>query len=231
MKLSARLLHALAVVWLCSAAIAAQAGELAPQPRKPLPPDPSGGRVVVKFKDDTQWRKQIQSARKPTASTTTAVQVQALLAQRADALGSRRGVTLQAGEAVSEHAQVVKAPGINGRQLAALLAADPQVEYAVPDGRSRALRVPNDPLYQPSPAPANGPASGQWYLKPPQATGVTITDATKVYASIDAEGAWNITIGHATTVVASRDRPGRIAPLPPTCRRTLRCARLATHQT
>lgn len=205
MKLSARLLHALAVCCLCSTAMAAQAGELAPLPRKALPPDPSDGRVVVKFKDDTQWRKQIQSARQPTASTSTAVQVQALLAQRADALGSRRGVPLQAGEAVSEHAQVVKVPGISGRQLAALLAADPQVEYAVPDGRSRALRVPNDPLYPALPSRANGPASGQWYLRPPQATGVTITDATKVYSSIDAEGAWNITAGHATTVVAVLD--------------------------
>lgn len=204
MTLPVRLLSALAVLSICWATLAAHAGEMAPLPRKALPPDPSSGRVVVKFKDDTQWRKQILSARRSTTpGTSSATQVKALLAQRADALGSRVGVALQAGEAVSERAQVVTVPGVDGKRLAALLANDPEVEYAVPDGRSRALRVPNDPLYQPAPAPANGPASGQWYLKPPQAA--QLTTGNEVLSAIDAQGAWDITTGHATTVVAVLD--------------------------
>jgi hypothetical protein len=43
--------------------------------------------------------------------------------------------------------QVLRAEGIDSAALAAALAAQPRVAYAVPDLRRRALRVPNDPLF------------------------------------------------------------------------------------
>ena len=93
--------------------------------------------------------------------------------------------------------------GSAGRELA----ADSDVEYAMPDGRKHALSVPADPFYASRPydsasAPASGgPLSGQWYLKPPAATGT----AGSAVSSVNAEQAWEITTGAASVVVAVLD--------------------------
>lgn len=169
-----------------------------------LPASTAEGRVVVKFRDDSGWRKQILAASRGDGDrVSTATSVQHLLQQRADALGQRHGLALQALGAVDERSQVVRARGVDSVRLAAALAADPQVEWAVPDGRRRALRVPNDPLYGPSPAPSSGPASGQWYLKPPAGTSLVTGD--EVLAGINAQGAWDITTGHSSVIVAVLD--------------------------
>jgi serine protease len=113
---------------------------------------------------------------------------------RASALGARTGVALGAGAGISERSQVVTAGGMTSAALAARLAQDPEVEFAVPDTRVRRLRVPNDPLYRTG--GASGPASGQWYLRPPSA-------ATP--ASINAEQAWDIITGDPGVIVAVLD--------------------------
>jgi serine protease len=120
---------------------------------------------------------------------------------RAGALGRRVGTDLRAGPSISARRQVVLARGMTSEQLAARLARDPDVEYAVPDKRRFASAVPNDPLFLAGP-PANtatqtgGPAVGQWYLRTP-------TRSTP--AAIDAQGAWDLATGRTSVVVAVLD--------------------------
>ena len=184
------------------AAPAVLAAERAPVPSKPLASD-LNGRVIVKFKDDAGWRKQILAAREDADRRADPAQVHQLLQQRAGTLGQRLGLNLQSVAAIEERMQVLSAHGVDSVQLAARIAADPQVEYAVPDGRRRAARVPNDPLFVPTPAPAGGPSSGQWYLKTPQAS--RLVNGNEVLAAIDAQAAWDLTTGTASTIVAVLD--------------------------
>jgi serine protease len=72
------------------------------------------------------------------------------------------------------------APGADAEatlRLAAALAERPDVRYAHPNYRVRALRTPNDPLY-----------ADQWH-----------------YPALDLPGAWDVTTGDADTVVAIVD--------------------------
>ncbi|WP_164886617.1 S8 family peptidase [Piscinibacter defluvii] len=152
----------------------------------PLAAHAADARVIVKYKQGSDLlRKQAQSADQ-------------LPALRAQALGQRTGLALRSGLAVSERAQVVFASGLSSEALAARLAAEGDVEYAVPDRRKRAAAVPNDPLYVPSPVPVNGPAAGQWYLKAPTGT---------LRSAINAEAAWDLTTParRANVVVAVLD--------------------------
>lgn len=175
----------------CLAALLAPA-VLAARPALP----PLEGQVIVKFKaDGGTVRVHALSARADGAAVASA------LAGRATALGVRVGRPLQAGAAVGERIQVVKASGISAQALAAQLAADPEVEYAVPDVKVRRATAPNDPYYLTGPAvnlatQTGGPASGQWYLRAPTAT---------VVSSIDIESAWSRTAGSASVVVAVLD--------------------------
>jgi serine protease len=114
---------------------------------------------------------------------------------RAKALGERVGRPLAAGASVSDRAEVVTAVGVSSEALATQLRAQPDVEYAVPDERRHRHALPNDPLYL-SGTPGSGPASGQWYLRPPLAG---------VKAGIDAQTAWSLTTGSASLVVAVVD--------------------------
>ena len=150
-------------------------------------------RVIVKFRaDSTLLRKQALSA-------TGQAMVQAAT------LGGRVGIALDAGRSISERAQVVIGHGLSSQQLAARLAAQSDVEYAVPDERKHIVEVPNDPFYAAGPAvgtTSGGPAVGQWYLRPPGAAG---TAANTAPAAINAEQAWDITKGSASVVVAVLD--------------------------
>ena len=144
-------------------------------------------RVIVKYKADSPLlRKDL-----PTAA-----------AQRADqaaALGTRVRVALRAGAGVAERTQVVFATGMTSDELAQRLAAESDIEYAVPDRRRRHAAAPNDPLYLAGPAVAGttgGPAVGQWYLRAP--TG-------DVQSSINVEPAWDASAGGANIVVAVID--------------------------
>ncbi|HEX3140725.1 MAG TPA: S8 family serine peptidase [Rhizobacter sp.] len=149
---------------------------------------PVQARVIVKFKaESTLLRKQAQSA---TATSSR---------ERAASLGERVGRVLTAGSAVSDRAQVVSAQGVSSDELARSLAAQSDVEYAVPDQRRHRFAVPNDTRYESFPltgAGSGGPVSGQWYLRAPTAT---------VRSAINAEGAWDTSTGSPSVVVAVLD--------------------------
>ena len=180
----ARLAAWLLAAFLCLTTVAASAARALP---------PVEGEVIVGFKPqgDTM-RKHALAARAASAD------VQAVLGQRAAALGGRVKRTLQAGQAVGPHAQVMRAVGVDAHTLARQLAADPDVAYAVPNGRKRIVAAPNDPLYAEAAAGVRprGPDSGQWYLRAPTAT---------VVSGINIEAAWARTLGSANVVVAVLD--------------------------
>jgi serine protease len=115
--------------------------------------------------------------------------------EQARALGGRLGLALRAGAAVAERTQVVLADGVESMQLAARIARQPDIEYAVPDRRRRIAALPNDPLYLTG-SPSAGPAVGQWYLHAPDAS---------IPAAMNAVGAWDFSTGDASVVVAVLD--------------------------
>ncbi len=144
-------------------------------------------RVIVKFKADAlSLRKQALSASNSAAQMHTA---------QAESLGVRTGLALRGGMGVAERTQVMFAGGMTSAQLAETLSKDGDVEYAVPDERKRRMVAPNDSLYFAGPL-NNGPASGQWYLRP---------NSGAVKSSIDVEPAWAITTGSPSVVVAVLD--------------------------
>ncbi len=158
-------------------------------------PAPVEARVIVKFRAGSALLKD--------AATTPAEQ----RGKQAEALGKRIGVALSAGRSVSERSHVVVASGIGADQLAARLAAEGDVEYAVVDGRKRIAAAPNDPLYVSSPqaASSGGPVAGQWYLRPPGPALAAPLPGAAAPASINAEQAWDTTTGSAGIVVAVLD--------------------------
>ncbi len=99
--------------------------------------DPNGARVIVKFKAQGGLMQALS------ASTARAHGPQA-----ASLLAQRFGLPLADGRVVDGRSQVVFGDkSLSSAALAARLAADPDVEYAVPDFRRHALAAPNDPLY------------------------------------------------------------------------------------
>ena len=147
----------------------------------------ANARVIVKFKTD--------SALVPKATMTSS----ARLAQQAEALGSRVGLLLRAGAIVAEHTQVVLASGMTSAELAQRLAAESDVEYAVPDERRHRTSAPSDPLYLSGPpvgVTSGGPAVGQWYLRAPSGD---------VQSSINVEPAWDLSVAGTPIVVAMID--------------------------
>ena len=124
--------------------------------------------------------------------------VDTVLGRRAAALGQRMGRSLKARGAVGPRSQVVSATGMDAATLARALAADPDVEWAEPNGRKQRLTAPNDPLYAALAAGVrpSGPDAGQWYLRAP---------AGAVTASINIEPAWARSLGSPSVVVAVLD--------------------------
>ena len=154
----------------------------------------ASARVIVKLKEgSTLLRRQALSSG---ASERVA---QARVRALAEDLGAQVGVKLVAGQALTERLQVLSAQGMTSEQLARRLSAQAEVEYAVVDHRRKTVAVPNDPLYAAGPPIATGkggPEVGQWYLRAP---------STAVLSSINAEGAWNVTTGNPSIVVAVLD--------------------------
>lgn len=179
-----------AVLWVAlGAAPAAQAQPVA----RAADLEPMPGEVIVRFKPGASMLR--QHALEPRAD---AAALRQALSGRARVLGQRRGQALEAGDALDERTQLVRRAGADARALARLLAADPEVEFAEPNGRKRRLAAPNDPLYAavtPGVRPS-GPDSGQWYLHAPSAS---------LVSPINIEAAWARTRGSASVVVAVLD--------------------------
>ncbi len=115
--------------------------------------------------------------------------------QQAATLAGRQGLGLRDGRMIDARSQVIHgSKGMTSAALAAKLAQDADVEYAVPDVRRHALAVPNDPLLPASSTAAL--AAGQWYLQAPDST---------LVAAINAVGAWSLTTGSSSIVVADID--------------------------
>jgi serine protease len=152
-------------------------------------------RVIVKFRQGSALlRNHTFSA------TADALEAHQTVTDRANSMGIRLGLNLSAGRPISQQTQVISASGVSGTALATLLAAEPDVEYAVLDQRRRHMMVPNDPYYLQGPPisgnTAGGPIAGQWYLHAP---------AGEVASSINAPGAWGLTTGAPNIVVAVLD--------------------------
>ncbi len=149
----------------------------------PAPAAETEARVIVKFRSDSTLMRAL--AARPESGPGP---------QQAQALSARLGMVLRDGRELGARSQLVFASGMSSAALAARLAAQADVEYAVVDGRQRALAAPNDPRYPAG--QSTTPAVGQWYLR--------AYDPTTVSA-INAETAWAITTGSANVVVAMLD--------------------------
>jgi serine protease len=173
-------------VVLCAAlslpalAAAPASGPAAPAPAK-------SARVIVKFKGEGPLMRESALAVRGGELPRVA---------HAARLGQRFGMALSDGNAVAPRTQVLHAKGISSAELVARLQLDPDVEFAEVDVRVKRAAAPNDPHY-PGGQTATTPAVGQWYLRPPTTTGQV--------SSINAEQAWDLTLGSPAIVVAVLD--------------------------
>ncbi len=111
-------------------------------------------------------------------------------------LSQRLGFALTDGRAMGTRRQLLIGGGVGAEALAARLATQPDIEYAVVDRRAHAQAVvPDDPLYL-NTAAVQTPTAGQWYLRAPTSTFVS---------AIDAPAAWSVSTGSASVVVAVLD--------------------------
>jgi serine protease len=202
-----RILAVLVGGWLsCSASGLAASVQVAADPGAAG----TQARVIVKFRASARTAALGSTARPLTAL------------HQAAALGQRLGRSLRDGVTLADRTQLIHASGIDSSRLAAELAADPAVEYAVPDQVRRAHAIPIDPLYGSNTSAVAlpyTPAAGQWYLRKPTASAPATT--TQLVSSIDAETAWSLQTGSSAIVVAVLDsgvRPdhpdlsGRLVP-------------------
>jgi serine protease len=117
-----------------------------------------------------------------------AARAQVLAADRLSALNAAAGVALTFFRPMSGDAHVLKLPQrmtvAEAQAVADRLSADPSVEYAEPDRRMFPMLAPNDTLY-----------ANQWHYH---------ASATEVGAA-NLPGAWDITTGSASVVVAVID--------------------------
>jgi serine protease len=160
-------------------------------------------RVIVKYRADSALMKK-------QAMTATGVRI-----LQATALGNRIGIALAPGSGITDRSHVVFATGISSKALAARIAAESDIEYAVPDERKHIVAAPNDPFYatraynSSTPPTSGGPLVGQWYLKPPGVANVggvpTGVPTGTAPSSINAEQAWDLTTGSASIVIADID--------------------------
>ncbi|MEK8047256.1 S8 family peptidase [Ideonella margarita] len=182
---------------LTAAALAVASMTLAAAETNPVRRTPAAsvaaaeGRVIVKYRTNASVLGSSNSSNSARALG-TAVDTGPQLAQ---AMGNRLGLTLSDGRAIAARTQVVKSAVLDSRSLAAKLAADSDVEWAVVDQRRFATTAPNDPLYAGSQT-STTPVVGQWYLRAPSG---------EVKSSLDIETAWNVTQGSTSVVVAVLD--------------------------
>ncbi len=145
----------------------------------------SEARVIVKFRADDQMLRALSVERN--AATPRP--------QFAAAMAERLRMPLRNGRVLGGRTQALAGSGMSSAALASQLAAQPEVEWAVPDMRRHIAALPNDP-YLPAGQTTITPATGQWYLRAPNSTTVS---------AIDAVGAWDVTNGSSAVTVAVLD--------------------------
>ncbi|MGE5451891.1 MAG: S8 family serine peptidase [Acidobacteriota bacterium] len=148
-----------------------------------------GARVIVKLKADSSLLTDSSYAQPQSLGSSGASSGSA----RMQRLGLKMGLTLRDGRQLGPRVHVAQAQGVSSEVLAARLAAQPDVEYAVVDQLRQRKAIPNDPFFG---SPASLPA-GQWYLKTPSETVPT--------AAINAVEAWDLTYGSPSVAVAVLD--------------------------
>lgn len=175
--------------YLLAATLLAIGGWLAAAESNPARTHPkavagSSQRFIVKMRATTDSSRVQAQASQAGESAATAAD-----SERVRALAGRTGLALRYDRALTLRLHAVQMIAANGESQAATLArlrADPEVEYAVPDRRMYAhATTPNDPR-----GPAGG---GQWYLGAAQPS------------AINALGAWDITQGSDSIVIAMID--------------------------
>lgn len=180
------LLLALACFASLNPAIQAWGQERMPtRPMRPSAEDPSNARVIVKYRANSLLRQALSER----AGKTTAV-----APQHASILAQRLNLPLRDGRILGAHTQALQGTGLSSTQLAAKLAAMPDVEWAVADQRRYAHALPNDP-YLPD-GQTITPKVGQWYLRAPDTT---------LVSAINFVAAWNISPGSNAVTVAVLD--------------------------
>ena len=137
-------------------------------------------RVIVKLRADSHLLREAQAE----VSAPSPAPARAM-----DRLGRRMGLDVGEGRVVGARMQALRVRGLGSEQLAARLAAQPEVEYAVVDRLRRpAAVVPNDPRFGPG-QPSPYPAAGQWYLQ--------AADSVLVSA-VNGPTAWDLSQGTGT---------------------------------
>lgn len=179
---------ALAVAWLLALAVpglspgdatAAEARGLRRLAVAAAAEDPDNARVIVKYRNGSVLARDAAGAPRHAAR-----------------LGRQMTLALEDGHVLGRRTQSLRARGLSSSALAARLAANPEVEWAVPVRRKTISAVtPNDPYFADGQTSIT-PAAGQWYLRAPDAT---------LVSAINAVGAWGITEGAASITVAVLD--------------------------
>ncbi len=158
-------------------------------------PSGDGARVIVKMRTPLGLAATASDA--PWVSAQSAAQSSLQRRQRVLDMGRRAGVSIGETRELTTRMHVARAGGMTSAELARRLSAQSDVEYAVVDELRHPASVtsPNDPLYGPDQS-SPYPAVGQWYLRAPDAT---------LVSAINAPGAWAITPGSRSVVVAVLD--------------------------
>ena len=142
--------------------------------------DPNNARVIVKYRAGSELAR---------------LGAQAGRAQHAARMANRLALPMADGRPLGPHIQGLRGTGLSSRQLAARLATQPDVEWAVVDQRRTITALPNDPYFGPDQTSIT-PTVGQWYLRTPDST---------IISAINAPAAWDVTHGAASITVAVLD--------------------------
>ncbi|MCK6429436.1 MAG: hypothetical protein L6Q72_10155, partial [Burkholderiaceae bacterium] len=125
--------------------------------------------------------------------------VEPLGAERVAALSASAGVRMSAFRPMSGNASVLRLERAmtltEANAVAARLANDPNVEYASPDLPVRAYQVPQDASY----------TTRLWHYYPPTRTFTADNKTVPATGGANLEGAWAVTRGASTVVVAVID--------------------------
>ncbi len=148
--------------------------------------EPPTARVIVKLRASVV----AQGAGQAQVAAVSSSEVRSYR-DRVHTLGTRLGLPVEYQRTIGRGVHVAMARGVRSEQLAARLAAQPDVEYAVVDQlRQVSSTTPNDPLF-PAGQTSPSPPDGQWYLQSP--TTQASSPSTDLFvAAVNAVSAWDV---------------------------------------